>query len=211
MTRFIAIDPSSTASGWAIFEGDALVAWGKIDASKIEYSSRFQFIIAGLNDLAERFRFRQIAIEETKYAWRGRNLSALRVAFVSIQKWAQGRKLAFFAYNVATWKNNVVGHVHASKETTMENVCFRFPGVPRDLSEHEYDAIAIGVGHAGFLARLELLRNNPGPFVDSLPRAERLALAKTGIEALVDEATGYEKVRPPDELRKRLRKHRGAK
>ena len=119
MIRFIAIDPSSTASGWAVFEDQGLVAWGTIETLKVQY------------------------------AWRGRNLSALRVVFIAIQKWAKSVGLPFAAYNVATWKNAVVGHVHASKETTKENACYRFPRLPRDLSEHEYDAIAIGVYHSG--------------------------------------------------------------
>lgn len=147
MTRFISIDPSSTASGWAVFEDRGLVAWGKIDTLKVEYSWRFQFIVNALIHLHQMYHFQEIAIEETKYAWRGRNLSALRTVFISIQKWAKRVNVPFTDYNVATWKNAVVGHVHASKETTKENACYRFPALPRDLSEHEYDAIAIGVYH----------------------------------------------------------------
>ena len=149
MSKFIAIDPSSSITGWAVFEDQGLVAWGKIDASKVEYSYRFQHIVNELIHLTQVYQLTEIAIEETKYAWRGRNLSALRVVFIAIQKWAKSAGLPFTAYNVATWKNAVVGHVHASKETTQENVCYRFPTLPRGLSDHEYDAIAIGVYHSG--------------------------------------------------------------
>ncbi len=36
---------------------------------------------------------------------------------------------------------------------------------------------------------------------------KRLALAKVGIEALIDEATGYQQDRPKNALRRRLRRH----
>lgn len=156
MGRFIAVDPSSKASGWAVFEDQALVAWGTIDASEVEYSYRFQFIVNELKRLHLGYEFQEVVMEETRYSWRGRNLSALQVVFMSVKKWVELRNIGFKAYNVATWKSAVVGHVHASKETTKENVCLRFPNLPRDLSDHEYDAVAIGVYHSSlrFLAAL---------------------------------------------------------
>ena len=211
--RFIALDPSSTATGWAVFEGETLVAWGTIEVEKLRFSERLLVIQTTLDTLADRYGFRGVAAEEIKYAWAGggrqRNIAGLQVVFRVIKEWATGRRFPFQAYNVATWKNNIVGNVHASKEQTQENVILRIDHLPRGLSEHEYDAIAIGLNHAVVLENLEDLRRNPGPFVDALDRKDRLALAKTGIEALIDEATGYEDVRPPDELQKRLKKHRG--
>ena len=86
-----------------------------------------------------------------KTAWYGknrqRNIAGLQIAFTSIRKWAERRNIPLAAYNPATWKNAVVGHVHASKETTKNNIRYRFPRVPDDLTDHEYDAIAIGVYH----------------------------------------------------------------
>jgi len=38
---------------------------------------------------------------------------------------------------------------------------------------------------------------------------EMIALAKTGIDALIDEATGYQKIRPPNDLRERYKKYYG--
>jgi len=153
MSRFIAIDPSSTLVGWSIFQDQGLVAWGKLDATKVEYSFRFQFIINHLGRLAQTYGFQEIAIEDVKTAWhsknRQRNIAGLQIVFTSIRKWAEGRKIPLAAYNPATWKNAVVGHVHASKETTKNNIQYRFPRVPDDLSDHEYDAIAIGVYHGG--------------------------------------------------------------
>ena len=154
MSRFIAIDPSSTVTGWAVFQDQGLVAWGKIETNKVEYSYQFQFIINELACLARTYGFQEITIEDVRTAWHGknrqRNIAALQIVFTSIRKWTEARKIPLAAYNPATWKNAVVGDVHASKEATKTNIRYRFPAVPDDLSDHEYDAIAIGIYHGAF-------------------------------------------------------------
>jgi len=153
MTRFIAIDPSSTVTGWAIFQDQGLVAWGNMDAQKVEYSYRFQFIVNELIHLERTYGFHEIAIEDVRTAWRTtnrfRNIHGLQVVFTSIRKWAERNNIPMAAYNPATWKNAVVGAVAASKETTKNNILLRYEGVPDGLTDHEYDAIAIGVYHGG--------------------------------------------------------------
>jgi Holliday junction resolvasome RuvABC endonuclease subunit len=214
--RFIAIDPSSTDTGWAVFENGNLIAWGTIKTGKLAYAERFSTIIRELDALAARYHFINVAIEETRYAWAGeknrqRNISGLQAVFRSIQDWAKGKRMPFMAYNVVTWKNNIVGFTHAPKERVKENVCLRIDGLPRDLTEHEYDAIAIGLNHAGHLERLAWLRETPGFTVDNLSDKDRLALTKTGIDALIDEATGYQDKRLPNDLQKRFKKYKDKK
>lgn len=156
--RFIAIDPSTTFTGCAVFQDDGLVAWGVIDTRKLQYAERFTSIIDELSRSAARYCIQEIAIEDVKYAWhskhRNRNISGLQAVFRSIEDWAKGSGFVLTAYNPASWKNAVVGHRAASKETTKENIRLRFPGLFGDLTDHEYDAIAIGLFHAG-LKRLE--------------------------------------------------------
>lgn len=155
MKRFIALDPSSTFTGWSVFQDDGLVAWGKVDMTKVEYHSRFSIMVENLKRLVQKYGVQEIAIEDVKTAWRSkfrvRNIAGLQIIFRSIQEWAKGVNLPLIAYNPATWKNAVVGHIHASKEITKANILLRFPTVPDNLSDHEYDAIAIGVYHAGLL------------------------------------------------------------
>lgn len=160
MSRFIAIDPSTTFTGWAVFQDEGLVAWGKIDTRKVAYADRFVQIVAGIAAAYMQYRFQEIAIEDVKFAWHGknrnRNIAGLQIAYRSLKDYAATSDFPFTAHNPATWKNAVVGAYAASKDTTKENVCFRFPGLPRDLTDHEYDAIAIGVYHAG-LRKLEAM------------------------------------------------------
>ena len=152
-TRFISLDPATPFTGWAIFQDEGLVAWGRIAVRKVEYSFRFQYVVNELIHLCQVYHFQEIAIEDVKTAWhsknRFRNIAGLQIIFRSIQEWAKGVKLPLAAYNPATWKNAVVGHVHAPKEIVKNNIRFRFPGIPDDLTEHEYDAVAIGVYHGG--------------------------------------------------------------
>jgi Holliday junction resolvasome RuvABC endonuclease subunit len=151
MTRFLALDPSSTVTGWAVFDDDRLVAWGKIDTKKVEYSFRFQFIVNELVKVRQEYAFQEVAAEETKFAWKGRQIAALRIAFVSIQKWTERNKLPFRKYNVSSWKNSVLGNQHATKDDTAATVRMIFPRLPAGLGEHEVDAIGVGLYHAGIL------------------------------------------------------------
>lgn len=153
MTRFIAIDPSTMFTGWAIFQDQGLVAWGKMDLRNVKYSFRFQFVVDELIRLVQKYGVQEIAIEDMKTAWhsknRLRNIAGLQIIFRSIQEWAKAEGYPLAAYNPATWKNAVVGLVHATKEETKDNIRYRFPMIPDDLTDHEYDAIAIGVYHGG--------------------------------------------------------------
>lgn len=157
MARFIAIDPSSTVTGWAVFQDQGLVAWGKIDLLGVEYGARFSRLISGIGEVYMRHRFEEIVIEDVAYAWRSkyrnRNIAGLQVVFKSIKDYATTSNFKFTAVNPATWKNAVVGDIHASKEITKNNIRLRFQAVPDDLTEHEYDAIGIGVYH-GIMTRL---------------------------------------------------------
>jgi Holliday junction resolvasome RuvABC endonuclease subunit len=148
MTRFLSLDPASTVSGWALFDGGGLIAWGKIDTKKVEYSFRYQFIINELNCLVQKYHFQEIAVE-TAPRWKGREIAALKVVFISVRKWAKQIKVPMSAYNVATWKTAVLGNCHYSKERTAETIRLILPGLPAGLGEHEFDAIGIGIHHAG--------------------------------------------------------------
>lgn len=151
MPRFVALDPSSTITGWAVFQDQGLVAWGKLDATNVEYSFRFQFVINALVYLARKYGFQEIAIEDVRTAWhskyRQRNIAGLQIVFTSIRKWAEKNNIPLTAYNPATWKKTVIGNYRASKEMTKTSIRYRFPAIPDNLTDHEYDAIGIGVCH----------------------------------------------------------------
>lgn len=147
--RFISIDPASTLTGWAVFANDGmLVAWGLIDSRNVQYSFRPQYIINELISLIHRFDFQEIALESAP-RFKGTRPAALEMVVNSIKAWARGLGLRVAAYNVAAWKKSVIGDYLADKEAVQRNIYLRFPRLPQDLTEHEADAMAIGVHHAG--------------------------------------------------------------
>ena len=48
-----------------------------------------------------------------------------------------------------------------------------------------------------------------GELADALSPSELVAMAKVGFDALIDETTKYQRVRPKDALAKRLKKYKG--
>ncbi|MCK9602060.1 MAG: crossover junction endodeoxyribonuclease RuvC [Sphaerochaeta sp.] len=158
--RFVALDPSSLNVGWAVFQGDGLVAWGNISAGKIDFDRRFMFLTEQLSIVARQYNPQEIAAEETKFRWKGREIASLRVAYLSIRKWAERSKIPWTQYNVATWKASVLGDNHAGKEQTEATIRMIYPRLPAGLSEHEIDAIAVGIYHAG-VRRLETMAGGP--------------------------------------------------
>jgi Holliday junction resolvasome RuvABC endonuclease subunit len=154
MPRFIAIDPASTVTGWAVFQDERLVAWGVIDSRRVEYAMTFQNVVNRLAELSKKYQFQEVAVEQA-VRFEGREIPALKVVCLAIKKWAEPWfKGHYFEYNVSTWKASVVANSKATKAEVAANVRLRFQQLPEDLTEHEYDAIAIGAHHAG-VRRLE--------------------------------------------------------
>ena len=158
MSRFIAIDPASTISGWAVFQDEGLVTCGTIDARMVEYSFRPQCVINELIRLAHRYNFQEVVVEMAP-RFKGTEPAALKVVVNSIKHWTRGLGLPFYQYNVSSWKKHVVGNYLATKEEVAANIYLRFPRLAQGLTQHVTDAIAIGVNHAG-IRRLEGMAQN---------------------------------------------------
>jgi len=151
--KFLAIDPSSTVSGYAVFEDDTLLAWGEIDTKKVGYSHRFSFITGELEKLYAKHGFTEVACERA-IRFAGRRVAALEVAVQGIKGWAKENKLSFVYYSPSSWKRSVVGKGNADKETVAEAAHLIYKQLPR-VSSHITDAVAIGSHH---LSKRNLLR-----------------------------------------------------
>lgn len=160
MTRFIAVDPASTITGWAVFQDGGLVSWGVIDARSVVYSFRPQFIINELIEVARRYGFIEVAVEMAP-RFEGREIAILQVIVSSIKHWAKSMGLPYQAYNVSSWKKAAVANSRADKQEVRASILLRFPRLPVNLTEHEYDAIGIGILHAG-LQRWQHLASKGG-------------------------------------------------
>ena len=151
--KFLAVDPSSTVLGWAVFLDDALLSWGIINTLKEPYDHRFMYIVGELQKLRELHGFTEVACERA-IRFAGRRIPALEVAVISIRKWAEMRKMRIDFYSPAEWKKSVTGNGSAGKQDVAKAIylAFSYLAFPRGssgLSEHITDAIGIGQHHYG--------------------------------------------------------------
>jgi len=140
MTRFIAIDPSSTVLGYAIFDGDP-IEWGVIDVSREGYATKYAAIVQRLEKLRLTHGFAAVAMERA-FKHPEHNTSALQVAVATVRQWAKSHRLRFDIYSPSTWKRSA------------RVVCLHYRRLGANPSEHITDAVGLGLHHAGVL-RLE--------------------------------------------------------
>lgn len=146
--NILAIDPSSTVSGYAIFSEGELKDIGEIDATKVEYSRRYMHITGELDKLRKDYGIADVACERA-IRFDGKKVPALEVAVMSIKKWAQRLKIPIAFYSATEWKKSVIGDAQADKEAVARVIHLQYRDFSEPLSNHITDAIAIGLHHVG--------------------------------------------------------------
>ena len=154
--RILGIDPSSIRCGWAILDGDRLVAHSTICTDREVYHERVAYIINVIENLVVQHHVTNVACER---AFRNpkHNTAALQVVVQAIKTWCRQHKYPLALYSPGQWKKSVAGKGQASKEDVQQAIALYFPGMTG--SEHEYDAIAIAI-HAQGMLRLEKMIKN---------------------------------------------------
>jgi len=155
--KFLAVDPSSTVLGWALFDNEDLAAWGIISTKGIAYDRRFMHIVGELKRLHTMYGFTEVACERA-IRFYGKRIPALEVAVTSIKKWAEMSKLKISFYSPAEWKRSVAGTGRADKAAVAGASHLVYPQLPRDITDHETDAIGIGQHHYGVGKLLRMAR-----------------------------------------------------
>jgi len=152
--RILGIDPSSIRCGWAVLDGDRLVAHSTICNDREVYHERVAHIINVIENLVVQHQVTDIACER---AFRSpkRNTAALQVVVQAIKSWCKD-KHPLTLYSPGQWKKSVVGNGHASKEEVQQAVELYFPGMRGQ--EHEFDSVGICLHHQGIM-RLERMIN----------------------------------------------------
>ena len=149
----LGIDPSSIRCGWAVLDGDRLVAHSTICNDKKLYHERASHIISVLEAVIKQFQVTHVACER---AFRNpkRNTAALQVVVQAIKSWCRRRKYRLALYSPVQWKWTVVGNGYASKEEVQQAIVLYFPGMKGQ--EHEFDAVGIAL-HRQNILRLEAM------------------------------------------------------
>lgn len=148
----LSIDPGSQQLGWALLRGYDLVATDTINASKSAYEDRIPSIIDGLEDIAATpYEFEWVVCERA-FVHKFKNTAILQVTVRAVKAWAARGKYQFCLYSPSSWKAGVVGSGAARKERIAEMIPLYFPDKNlRGLSEHQLDAIGIGLHHVNAL------------------------------------------------------------
>ena len=154
LPRFMAVDPGSKVVGWAVFEGERLIAHGTVHTKGQDYDKVATWIVARLADVRVKYLCTELAMEKT-FMEPGHRAASLSFVEQAVRWWAKGHTARVDTYANNTWKKSVVGHGGASKADVRATIKLRFPNLP-ELTEHEYDAIAIGCHHAG-IRKLEAM------------------------------------------------------
>ncbi len=155
MSTFIAIDPSSSVLGWAIFQEKKIGQYGTLSLEHLDLAYRFPYLVEYLTEVLSRYPVQTVVIEKA-VRFRGHSIPALEVACLVLEQWARKAKLKYFGYNPAQWKALVLGSAQASKAETALIIGKLYPVLPPQLSEHIYDAVGIGYFHYLFTSKPQL-------------------------------------------------------
>jgi len=142
MTRFLALDPSSTITGYAIFD-NGLLTYGTISTKGTPYPQRFVRLESDLEMLLNKYKFTEVCIEGGSYG--KYKVSELQVAIKTIKKWCMNRQLGFRDYAPKHIKKAVTGNGNASKDDVAKVVHREW--IIGEATSHETDAIAVGMTH----------------------------------------------------------------
>ena len=103
-SRFMSVDPGTVRSGWAVFDGTSLEAWGVLECgARDRFVDRLAFMVKGLEqDLFRRHRCSAWALEWPAGRTRGHIPPELESLARSLRAIARAGKQPFYAYHPST-------------------------------------------------------------------------------------------------------------
>ena len=147
--KLLAIDPSSTATGYAVFEGDQLVTWDVVKPlSRLRPDQKVTFIVDAVGYIGIRLGIEAMAIEQPFNNPRQRN-HAYHLTYQAIIGVAKGN-----GWKVAPLHNSTVRAAvrpklpgvsqWPAKAQITAGVVSLYPQVCADQDQNAIDAIAVG-------------------------------------------------------------------
>ena len=149
----LGIDPGSRKAGFSVLDVQGkkmtYVASGVMKFDHVdEFIDRLGLIYSACNDLIEKYKPDEVAIEGLIYVKRVDALSKLAQARgAMIAAFKKEDSLKVFEYSPNLIKSSVTGHGHATKEAVDKSLSMIFGKMTFKTSD-ESDALAIAVCHA---------------------------------------------------------------
>lgn len=108
----LSLDCSTTCIGWAVFEGDDLIEYGKLEptVAKLDWKSRIENLLPQVDELIDKYKPTKIYQEQVPMGGKGGNLVLSQLFYL------QGalsvvesiiNKIPVEYIEVATWRHNV--------------------------------------------------------------------------------------------------------
>lgn len=149
----LGIDPGSRKTGYSVLEVQGkkmtYVASGVLKFDHVdEFIDRLGLIYSACNDLIEKYKPEEVAIEGLIYVKSVEALSKLAQARgAMIAAFKKETTLKVFEYSPNLIKSSVTGHGHATKEAVDKSLSMMF-GKMTFKTNDESDALAIAVCHS---------------------------------------------------------------
>lgn len=148
MSKLLALDQASRITGYAIFDGDKLIDYGKITANDDDIGQRLVFIRNEVNNLIDYHNIDEIVLEDIQLQNNVVNnvqtFKTLAEVFGVLYELAVEKKLKTSAVLASSWKSTlgIKGRDRAAqKRAAQEYVIKTFNVKP---TQDECDAICIG-------------------------------------------------------------------
>ena len=167
--KTLALDPSTTSTGYAVRDGLGLTTGVISREPKEPVEVRLYRTLQAIEELIMRVGAERLAWE---IPVRGHPIRTLDTALRGLCK---RFRLPYSRYYPSEIKKLVTGHGDADKDAVARAVCLVCPQLGGSLSEHEYDAVAILLIDEGNMALAACIpdRRQRREFMDQLMRKRR--------------------------------------
>lgn len=148
--RYLALDQAARTTGYAIYEGDKLIQYGKFNLSPSKpIEQRLQTIIQKLTEIANDYDIQEVFFEDIQYQNNIKTYKILAYIQAAILIWCYNNNYKFAILTPSHWRKiiaNDYGLKFSRTRTEQKNEAIQFckEYMSVDVSSDEADAICLG-------------------------------------------------------------------
>lgn len=151
----IALDQALKLTGWCIYEGTEVTAFGNFSiSSTLPIESRLHAILSHLDQLYGKYEFSTLVFEDIQQQNNAETFKKLAYVQAAILIWCYDRCIKFHILSPSHWRSVIKDNCGVSfgrkraeqKEAAVKFVTDKFPQIEQ-ISSDEADAICIGYAY----------------------------------------------------------------